>query len=382
MLLLDGLRVLDFSRVLAGPLATQILGDLGAEVLKVEPPGGDETRRWGPPFQGETAAYFHSANRNKASLVLDLRQARGQERARQLIAVADVVVDNYRPATRRRLGLSAAELHRLRPDLVAVSITGFRGSREDEAAYDLVLQAESGFMGMTGPVAGQPHRVGVAVVDVLTGMMAANAVLAALVRRGRTGAGAALSVSLLQTALFSLVNVATNHLASGEPTRRWGNDHPNLVPYGAFRLADGPVVIAVGSDEQFRRLLAVLGVADSALAALGNAERVRRRREVVAVLQSALSSRRRDELLAALAAADVPAAPVLRPDEALARARRCDGSAVLALAHPRLGVVEVPDNPIAGEGSRQHHRAPPLLGEGGEDLARRWLEPTSGNRRL
>jgi crotonobetainyl-CoA:carnitine CoA-transferase CaiB-like acyl-CoA transferase len=369
---LEGIRVLDCSRVLAGPLATQILGDFGAEVLKVEAPWGDDTRGWGPPFVEGRATYFASCNRNRASLVLDLQQPADRERLRGLAAVADVVVDNFPPARRRRLGLDAASLAPQRPDLIALSVVGYGGNRADDPGYDLVLQAESGLMGITGPVGAEPSKVGVAVVDVLTGMMAANGVLAALVRRGRTGQGAVLSVALLRTALFALVNVATATLATGQPSKRWGNAHPSLTPYEAFATADRSIVVGVGSQVQWARLCDLLGL-EPAWRDLDNAARVGRRAEVVAVVARALAARPSAEVLERLAAAGVPAAPILRPDEALAAARGFDPRVVLAVEHPGRGRSELVASPIDGEGLRQVHTAPPDLGEGGEELAASWL---------
>lgn len=372
---LDGLRVLDLSRVLAGPLAAQVLGDLGADVLKVEPPGGDDTRAWGPWFQGGVSAYFQSCNRNKASLVLDLKSAEGAARLRRLLAAADVLVHNFLPASARRLGLDSATLTTEFPRLVALGITGYSGSRRGEPGYDLALQAEAGWIGMTGPP-GPPeegYKVGVAVVDVLTGLMAANGVQAALLRRARTGRGAVLSLSLHRTALFSLINVATNHLVSGEPTRRWGNQHPNLVPYQVFSAADRAIVIGVGNDAQYRRLCDLLGIGDERLRGLDAAGRLERRDEVVAAIGEAVATRPADAIVKALRESGIPAAPLLMPDEALAAVTLSDPGALVAIAHPQLGVVRLPAPPLEGDGVRREHVAPPLLGEGGEEMASRWL---------
>jgi len=369
---LAGLRVLDLSRVLAGPLAAQVLGDLGAEVLKVEPPGGDDTRAWGPPFQGAMSAYFQSCNRNKASLLLDLRTDGGRRRLAELIAVADVLLHNTLPGSARRLGIDDESLAARFPALVALAVRGYPGARATEPGYDLAVQAEAGWMAMTGP-AEHGYKVGVAVVDVLTGLMAANGIQAALLRRARTGEGARLTVSLFRTALFSLVNVATNHLAGGGATRRWGNQHPNLVPYQSFDAADRPLVIGVGNDAQFQRLCALLDIADPALRSLDNAGRLRRRVDVVAAVAAAVRSRFAGELVAALRAAGIPAAPLLAPEEALAAAPAFDPGAVLAIAHPQVGTIRLPAPPVESDGVRVAHRPPPLPGEGGEELATAWL---------
>jgi len=369
---LAGLRVLDLSRVLAGPLAAQVLGDLGAEVLKVEPPGGDDTRHWGPWFQGGMSAYFQSCNRNKVSLVLDLKSGDGSARLAELLAVADVLVHNFLPASARRLGLDDATLAAAYPRLVVLGITGYSGTRRDEPGYDLALQAEAGWIGMTGPPE-QGYKVGVAVVDLLTGFMAANGVQAALLRRARTGVGAVLSLSLHRTALFSLINVATNHLVSGEPTRRWGNQHPNLVPYQVFAAADREMVLGVGNDAQFARLCALLDINDVELRTLDHRGRLARRSEVVAAIAAAVVTRQAGELVSSLRVAGIPAAALLMPHEALTAATGTDPGALVAIAHPELGEVRLPAPPLEGDGVRREHHPPPLLAEGGEEVAARWL---------
>lgn len=374
---LEGVRVLDCSRVLAGPLAAQILGDLGAEVLKVEAPWGDETRRWGPPFRGDVATYFWACNRNRASLILDLADEAGRRRLVELAAVADVVIDNFTPARRAKLGLEAELLARQNPGLVAVSITGYSGARVEEPGYDLIVQAESGLMGITGPAEGEPHKAGVALVDVMTGMMAANAALAALVRQARSGRGAALSVSLWRTAAFSLVNVSSAALIAGARAQRWGNAHPSLVPYESFAAADRTVVIGVGSDQQWRRCCEALGIRDPALRALDNAGRVARRSEIVTALATVVRSWPAGELVGRLRAVGVPSAPVLRPEEALASLRSADPEALVAVGADGAELVA---SPIVGEGMRRSHNPPPRLGEGGEEMARRWVEGGTGYR--
>jgi crotonobetainyl-CoA:carnitine CoA-transferase CaiB-like acyl-CoA transferase len=370
---LAGLRVLDMSRVLAGPLAGQILADLGAEVLKVEPPQGDDTRSWGPPFQGPLAAYFTSCNRGKRSLRLDLATAAGTDRLAALLGAVDVVLHNCLPATARRLGLDADTLAARHRRLVAVGITGYSGARRDEPGYDLALQAETGWVGITGPEEAG-YKVGVAIVDVLTGMMAANGAQAALLRRARTGRGGVLSLSLYRTGLFSLVNVAANHLVSGAPSRRWGNQHPNLVPYQVFAAADRPLVIGVGNDGQFTRLWDLLAIGGPELRALDNPGRLQHRAEVVAAIAAAVATRRADELVAELRAAKIPAALLRMPEEALADVARWDPDALVAVAHPEAGTIRMVAAPWEADGIVAAPLAPPLLGEGGEELASRWLD--------
>ena len=370
---LEGVRVLDLSRVLAGPLAAQILGDLGAEVLKIEAPSGDDTRTWGPPFQGDMAAYFQSCNRNKVSLVLDLKQETDRARLYALAEQAHVVIDNFTPRVRRKLGLEPERLHEIHSGLVTLGISGYRGARADEPGYDIMIQAESGLMGITGPANGQPYKVGVAMVDVLTGMMAANGVLAALFRQQRTGTGAALSISLYQTALWSLINVGTNHLVSGEPSRRWGNQHANIVPYQDFDLADRTLIIGVGNDRQYRRLCDLLNIADARLWGMNNADRLQNRDEIIGLLAEKLAFWQSDDLLPLLKEAGIPAAPILRPDEALTQVQAWDPTAILALSHENLGTIRLPDTPLSGSGIRTRHTPPPQKNEGGEALAARWL---------
>ncbi|HEV8630118.1 MAG TPA: CoA transferase, partial [Thermoanaerobaculia bacterium] len=320
-----------------------------------------------------------SCNRNKASLLLDLATEPGRRRLRDLVGAADVLLHNCLPATARRLGIDGAAVSAVHPRLVVLGITGYAGSRRDEPGYDLALQAEAGWIGMTGPPE-DPSRpgeggfkVGVAVVDVLTGLLAANGIQAALLRRWRTGRGAVLALSLYRTALFSLVNVASNHLVSGKPTRRWGNEHPNLVPYQVFRVADRALVIGVGNDRQYRRLCDLLSIADPGLRGLDNAARLARRTEVVRAVAAAVATRTAGELLPALREAGIPAAPLLQPHEALAAAALTDPEALIAIAHPQVGTVRLPAPPLEGDGVRRQHTAPPLPGEGGEELAARWL---------
>jgi len=371
MSLLQGLRVLDLSRVLAGPLAGQILGDMGAEVLKLESPAGDVTRDWGPPYQEGMSAYFQCCNRNKRSLVLDFSLAPEKARLDELLAVADVMIHNFLPASAARWGLDKASLAARCPRLVGMAITGYRAgtSREQNAGYDVMLQAEAGVMSLTGPTAGEPCKVGLAWVDALTGTLAANGLLAGLYRRAQTGRGIMLDISLFQTALYSLINVGTAFHQTGEPPRRHGNAHPNLVPYQLFQLADRPLVIAAGSDRQFAELCRILGrPAEPAR----NRDRVRQRQTLVPELASLLAGRRSDELLPLLRAANIPATPVLSVAESFAEARRFDPGAVVAVGHPRVGDIVTTEFPIHGF-VRETHQPPPLPGEGGDALAEKWL---------
>lgn len=353
---LDGIVVIDVSRVLAGPFATMLLGDLGADVIKVEPPGGDETRTWGPPWWGDPAdrrsAYFASVNRNKRSVVLDLRTDDGRTSLHRLLADADLLVHNYRPATAARLGLEADVLRARHPRLVVAAVGGFAGADADRPAYDLLAQAVSGLMSITGEPDGPPMKVGVALLDLIAGLECAVGALAALVGRGRVGR---VDVSLVEAGVTSLVNVLANHLASGAEPVRHGNAHPNIAPYEAFAARDGHLVVAVGNDGQFARLLGVLGLADDGRYAT-NPQRVERREELASWLGEAIANRSRDELVASLMAADVPAGPVNTVPQALL--------AMGELWTDEIAGMLLAPSPIRLDGAASRpRRSPPLLGE-------------------
>ena len=357
---LDGIRVIDLSRVLAGPFATMLLADLGADVIKVEPPGGDETRAWGPPWWGDPAdrrsAYFASVNRNKRSIILDLRTEDGRGALHRLLETADLLLHNYRPSTAARLGLDGDELRARHPRLVAAAVGGFPGNDADRPAYDILAQAVSGLMSVTGAPEGPPTKVGVAVLDLLAGLECAVGALAALVGRGRV---ATVEVSLVEASVTSLVNVLGNHLASGVEPARHGNAHPNIAPYQVVAAADGDLVIAVGNDAQFRRLLEVLGLDDDGRFAT-NPMRLAARAELDALLAPVLRGRSRDELLAALSAADVPSGPVNSVGEAV---RAMEAAQPDGWTEELDGIRLAPD-PIRLDGARLPARLPPpLLGE-------------------
>lgn len=357
---LDGIRVVDLSRVLAGPFATMLLADFGADVVKVEPPGGDETRGWGPPWWGDPAdrrsAYFASVNRNKRSVVLDLRTDDARDVLDGLLATADLLVHNYRPSTAGRLGLKADALRARHPRLVVATVGGFPGTDADRPAYDILAQAVSGLMSVTGAPDGPPTKVGVAVLDLLAGLECAVGALAALVGRGRVGT---VEVSLVEASVTSLVNVLGNHLASGEEPARHGNAHANIAPYQVMAAADGDLVLAVGNDAQFARLLDVLGLEDDGHFAT-NPMRLAARTELDALLAPAVGARARDELLAALAAADVPCGPVNSVGEAV---RAMEAAQPEGWTETLDGIRLAPD-PIRVDGARLPARLPPpLLGE-------------------
>jgi crotonobetainyl-CoA:carnitine CoA-transferase CaiB-like acyl-CoA transferase len=346
---LAGLVVADFSRVLSGPLATMLLGDLGAEVIKVEhPEGGDDTRSWGPPFVEDTTAYFLSANRNKRSIALDLRSDHGRKVALALADRADVLVENFRPGTMARLGLGYEELSARNPGLVYCSISGFgSGAGRDLAGYDFLVQAVGGLMSITGPEEGEPVKVGVALVDVVTGLHAVIGILAALQSRAETGTGQQVELNLLSSLLASLVNQASSFVTAGVVPGPMGDRHPSIVPYQTLNAADRPFAVAVGNDRQFRAFSAALGLPQLAddVRFCRNAARVENRLELIELLEPVLASRPASHWLERLEAAGVPSGPINDLGEAFALAERLGLSPV----------VQVP-----GEGGRVHQLANPI----------------------
>jgi crotonobetainyl-CoA:carnitine CoA-transferase CaiB-like acyl-CoA transferase len=364
---LAGIRVADFSRVLAGPLATMVLADLGADVVKIERPGsGDDTRGWGPPFVGEDAAYFLSLNRNKRSVALDLATAEGSEAARRIALASDVVIENFRPGLMTRFGLDFDTLSAERPDLVFCSLTAFGegGGSSSRPGYDIIVQALSGLMSFTGQPGGEPTKVGVALLDVVCGLYAANAIQAALLRRGATGRGGRVSVSLFDASVAATVNQAANYLLGGLVPERLGNQHPNIVPYQLFQAADRPFILAAGNDRLFERTCEVIGrpelAADERFST--NEARVRAREVLIPILAGAFATRPALEWLAALDAAAVPCAPVRSVDEVFASP---EGSATIQeVDDPARGILRLVADPIRLDGMpTPARRPPPLLGE-------------------
>ena len=366
---LEGLTVLDLSRILAGPFCTQVLSDLGAIVWKVEPPWGDDVRRFGPPFtQGESAFYL-STNRGKKSLAINLKDPRGQELVRALVGRADVLVENFKPGDLARYGLDYESMARANPRIIYASITGFghSGPRRDEPGYDIVAQALSGIMSVTGEPDGPPMRVGVAWIDLLSGLTAAVGVLAALHERERSARGQEIDLSLFDVGLMSMVNLAQDYLVTGTPPRRLGNAHPQVAPYQAFEALDGWFTLAVGNDDQYQRMSRAIGHAglweDERFRT--NAGRVKYREELASKLTDIFRRRGRGEWLDAMERARVPAAPVYGLADGLqdpqAEARRT----VWEVPHPALGKLRLMANALQHMGrtpaSPQGH--PPMLGE-------------------
>jgi crotonobetainyl-CoA:carnitine CoA-transferase CaiB-like acyl-CoA transferase len=375
---LAGVRVLDLSRVLAGPLCTMVLGDLGADVIKVERPGtGDDTRTWGPPWaqgpDGRESAYYLSVNRNKRSVAADLKTEDGRALVRSLARNADVVVENFAPGMLDAWGLGYAELSRDNPGLVFCSITGY-GSDGPEAGrpgYDFAVQARAGWMSITGEPEGTPVKVGVAVVDVLTGQNAAVAILAALRERDGSGRGQHVEVSLFDSALAGLVNVTQAVLVTGNEPRRWGNAHVTIVPYQAFDAADRPFIVAVGNDAQWRRLCAAIGAEDLAADErfATNPGRVEHRDDVVTALAARFRARAAADWLRVMEAAGVPCAPLQTVGEALADPAA--GDALWPMQGASFGAVPTVASPLRFSRTPAALRHPaPALGEHTDSVER------------
>ncbi|HXH00121.1 MAG TPA: CoA transferase [Sphingomicrobium sp.] len=381
---LVGIRVLDLSRVLAGPWATQLLADLGAEVIKVEQPGsGDDTRHWGPPWHehdGEkVAAYFLAANRGKRSVAVDFANEEGASLVRRMAASADVVVENFKVGGLAKFGLDAATLRSGNPRLIYASITGFGqdGPYEERAGYDYIIQGMGGLMSLTGLPDGEPMRAGVAVADLFTGMYAANAILAALYRRQATGEGATIDLSLFDTQLAMLANQASNTLVSGRDPVRQGAGHPNIVPYQPFAAADQPIIIAVGNDRQFARLAAILGHDEWAVDEdySTNPARVAARDRLIPQIGVIIATREASHWLAQCEAAGIPAGPINSVSQALADPQAVHRSAVISAGGGVLGEVRMVGSPMRIDGERQDAPLPPPgLGEH-RDLLNEWLSP-------
>jgi crotonobetainyl-CoA:carnitine CoA-transferase CaiB-like acyl-CoA transferase len=365
---LAGVRVLDFSRVLAGPYCTMLLADLGADVIKIERPRvGDETRSWGPPFAGGEATYYLSLNRGKRSVALDLGAAGSKPVIERLVASSDAVVENFRAGVAARLGVGYEALTKVRPDIVYCSITGFGTAREPPGrpGYDFTVQAESGLMSITGERNGPPSKVGVALVDVLCGLHAAVGVLAALGERQRTGVGRRLEVSLLDSGLASLVNVAQAALLTGEEARRYGNAHASIVPYQPFETTSGWIAVAAANDGLWRRLCEACEradlLADERFAT--NPGRVAHRDELVAELAATFRTRTADEWLRRLDQHGVPAGKVRGVREAFEAAAAAGDPATVIVEHPKIGQLMLPRSPIRLRGVEDRLEPPPMLGE-------------------
>jgi crotonobetainyl-CoA:carnitine CoA-transferase CaiB-like acyl-CoA transferase len=386
---LQGLKVLDLSRVLAGPWAGQLLGDLGADVVKVERPGsGDDTRTWGPPWvqapQGEVrqAAYFQCANRNKRSVAIDLATPEGQSQVRSLAAKADVVLENFKVGGLKGYGLDYERLKAVNPRLIYCSITGFgqTGPYAPRAGYDFLIQGMGGLMSLTGRADGEPgagpQKAGVAIVDIMTGLYATIAVLAALSHRDRSGEGQCIDLALLDVQVATLANQAANYLTSGTAPRRLGNAHPNIVPYQDFPTADGDMILAIGNDGQFTRFCAIAGhpewAADERFAT--NPARVANRSVLIPLLRQTTVMKTTAEWIAALEASAVPCGPINRLDQVFADPQVLARGMKIDMPHAAFGPVPLVASPIQLSATPVQYRfAPPTLGEHTAEVLADWL---------
>src|SRR6185503_21237949 len=378
---LHNIRILDITRALAGPYCTMMLGDLGADVIKVERPGvGDETRGWGPPFVGKPygpypgeSAYFIAANRNKRSVTVNIQTVEGQEIVRQLAGISDVLVENYRTGDLEKLGLGYSDLHRFFPKLVYCSVSGYgrTGPYADRPGYDAILQAEGGMMSITGPIEGPPSRAGIPIIDITSGMFAATAILAALRGRDLTGEGQLVDISLFDSHVALLTNVASNYLVGGKPPSRLGNAHPNLVPYDAFSARDGWFIVGVANEKQWGILCEVLArpdmKTDSRFAA--NRDRVTNRDVLVAELNQIFSQRDANEWLAKLTKAGLPCGRINSIPEVFTHPQAQARSMTLESEHASAGTVKLPGFPYKFSNTpAEIHRPPPRLGEHTEEV--------------
>lgn len=377
---LDGVRILDLSRVLAGPFCTMLLGDLGADVVKIEnPDGGDESRRWGPPFASGESAYFLGVNRNKRSVTINLKHPAGPDLLRRLAQRSDVVVENLQPGTLQQWGLDGPTLRQLNPRLITCSLSAFgqEGPYRNDPGYDFILQALTGLMSVTGEPNGPPIKVGVAVIDVITGLFAATAILAALQARERTGRGQEVAISLLEAGLASLVNVASSYLISGRRPSRYGNAHPSIVPYQIFQASDRPFALAIGNDRQFAQLCLCLGHPEWATDArfATNPDRVTNRALLIDLLRQVFGDQPCDVWIERLRGAGLPCAPINHVDEAFHHPQVQALGIVERVDHPHAGPIQLVRPPFQLSGQPPTiRRPPPLLGQHTDEVLRELLE--------
>ena len=363
---LAGVRILDLSRILAGPYATMMLADLGAEVIKVEPPGGDDTRTWGPPFGGGEAAYFLAVNRGKKSVVLNLKTEEGSAALARLIAESDALVENFRPGTLARLGFAPEEVQRRHPRLIwcSVSAYGQYGPLSSKPGYDAVMQGEAGWMGLTGPPEGPPTKLGASLADICAGMMASSGILAALFARERDGRGRRVDVALFDSVVATLCYQAQGYLITGEEPVRSGNNHPSLTPYESFEAADGHVIVAVGNDTLWKRFCAVAAPELDRPEFEKNPDRVRRRTELRALLEPVFRSRDVAAWERVLDETGIPVGRVRSVAEILNSPQLNARGMVVDREHPVIGSLRLVGSPIQFDG--ENHTAtlpPPLKGE-------------------
>ena len=371
---LSGVRVVDLTRILAGPFCTMNLGDMGAEIVKVErPKSGDDTRGWGPPFVGTEAAYYLGVNRNKLSVTLDLKHERGQKILRDLLTKSDVLIENFKTGTLEKWGLDEKWFRENAPHIVHCQITGYgdQGPKGGMPGYDFLLQAESGLMSITGEEQGEPMKLGVAIVDICTGLYAGMTILAALNARNETGRGQKISLSLFNTSISMLANVASNVLASGKDAERYGNGHPNIVPYRAFACRSGDLALAVGNDLQFARLSNVLGHAEWASddRFQTNANRVRNRETIDSLIQKVFSEYDADYWIEKLNKEGIPCSKINSVKEALDHEQTKANKMVMELDHETVGPINLIAAPyMFSSFTAEENRPPPVLGQDTESV--------------
>jgi len=372
---LYGIKVIDLTRAMAGPFATMMLGDFGAEVIKVEPVEGDESRSWGPPFVNGESTYFLSANRNKKSLCINLRQHEGQEIVRKLASKADVFIENYRPGTTQKMGLSYGDLSKLNPKIIYCSISGFgqTGPWSSKPGYDLIALAESGMMGLTGESGGEPVKFGVPAADIASGMFAAFSIASALFRRQISGYGEYIDVSLFDSMLYWLTHQSQAFLTAGHIPTRMGSSHPNIVPYRAYRASDDYLVVCVGNDSLWTKLCSIMGldelVRNEKFAT--NAERVKNRNELDSILSRAFAKKPVNHWLTALGELGVPCAQVKDLEGALKNPHVSNRKTIMSVEHKRVGTLEtVFSIPHLLNSSSELRLPPPTLGEHTEEVLR------------
>ncbi len=364
---LEGVRVLDLSRVLAGPYCAMLLADMGADVVKVESPQGDDTRSWGPPWAGGESAYYLCTNRNKRGITLNLRDPRAVEVVRRMAAASDIVVENFKAGTMERWGIGWEELHGLNPRLVYTNISGYGTTGPDATrlGYDFLGQAEGGWMSITGEPDGAPMKIGVALVDIVTGIFAASATIAALYGAARDGEGQRVDLSLFESAVATLANVGSNYLVSGQPAKRFGNAHPNIVPYQIFATADGNLALAIAADRQYARFCELAGVPHLAQPPYDkNADRLAHRDKLIALLNPVLASKPTDEWMRLLEAEGIPAGVVRTVDQVFESPQAKARDMVCVIEHPTAGELRLSGLPYKLSATPLTiYRHPPLLGE-------------------
>lgn len=371
---LSGIKILDLSRVLAGPYSTMILGDLGAEVIKVEAPGGsDDTRKWGPPFKNGVSAYYLCANRNKKSITIDLKSEEGIQAVKQLVQESDVIINNFKTGTMERFGIGYDTLKKINPKLVYCSITGFgeTGPYKDMPGYDFIIQAMSGLMSITGDEQSGPQKLGVAIVDILTGLYATIGIQAALLERTVSGEGQKIDVSLYDSAVSSLINIGSNYLMSGEIPTRLGNNHANIVPYQTFDTADGQMVIAVGNDRQYAMFCDILGRPELATDErfLTNANRVEHREIITPLIQEVMVTKPTNYWQEECNKAGIPCGPIQNLAEVVNDPQLQARDMFVEQEHPVAGNIKLIGSPLKLSRtpvSMRHH--PPEVGEHNEEI--------------